>query len=88
MEKISVKMYFEICNEKFPITFCPSNQINPYNSHWWPSQNFSLKYQYNIEKTSGKNKEKYVLGDYFLDPIPNSPKLHHKNVIADRKENH
>ena len=28
------------------------------------SQNFSLQHQYNIKKTSGKNEEKYVLGDY------------------------
>ena len=36
----------------------------PFNSHEWPSQNFSLQYQYNIKQTSDKKKEKYKLGDY------------------------
>ena len=38
-----------------------------------PRQNFSLQYQYNIKQTNDENKEKYQLGDYLVDPIPNSP---------------
>ena len=38
----------------------------PFNSHKWPRQNFSLQYQYNIKQTSDENKEKYQLGDYKL----------------------
>ena len=37
--------------------------FNPFNSHEWPRQNFSLQYQYNIDQTSDENKEKYSLGD-------------------------
>ena len=33
--------------------------FNPFNSHKWPRQNFSLQYQYNIDQTSDENKEKY-----------------------------
>ena len=36
---------------------------------------------------SDENKEKYQLG-VFVDPIPNSPSKHHKNYIADIKENY
>ena len=45
--------------------------IQPFNSHVWPRQNFSLQYQYNINQTGYKNKEKYKFED-FLDPVPNS----------------
>ena len=40
--------------------------FNPFNSHEWPRQNFSLQYQYNIDQTSDENKENYQLGDYKL----------------------
>ena len=43
------------------------------NSHKWPRENFPLQYQYNIKQTNDENKEKYQLGDYLVDPIPNSP---------------
>ena len=32
----------------------------------WPSQNFSLQYQYNIKWTSGENIEKCQFGNYEL----------------------
>ena len=32
----------------------------------WPRQNFSLQYQYNINKKSDENKEKDQLGGYKL----------------------
>ena len=40
--------------------------LQPFNSHKWPRQNFSLQYQDNTKLTRYKNKEKYQLGDYFL----------------------
>ena len=33
--------------------------FEPFNSHEWPRQNFSLHYQYNINQISDENKEKY-----------------------------
>ena len=33
--------------------------IQPFNSHEWPRQNFSLQYQYSVNQTSNENKEKY-----------------------------
>ena len=38
--------------------------FQPCNSHEWPSQNFSLQYQYNVKQTSDEKEEKYQLGDY------------------------
>ena len=38
----------------------------PFNSHEWPRQNFSLQYQYNIKQGSDENKEKYKLGDKLI----------------------
>ena len=38
--------------------------IQPFNSHAWPGENFSLQYQYNIMHRSDENREKYQLGDY------------------------
>ena len=38
--------------------------FNPFYSHEWPRQNFSLPYLYNIMQTSDENKEKYQLRDY------------------------
>ena len=38
--------------------------FQPGNSHEWPSQNFSLQYQYNVKQTSDEKEEKYQLGDY------------------------
>ena len=38
----------------------------PFKSYEWPSQNFSLQYQYNITQVSDGNKEKYQLWDYQL----------------------
>ena len=40
-----------------------SNTYLTFNSHEWLRQNFSLKYQYNINQISDKNKEK----DQFRD---------------------
>ena len=37
-----------------------------FNSHEWPSQNFSLQCQYNVKHASDENKEKYQLCDYQL----------------------
>ena len=37
--------------------------VSSFNSHKRPRQNFSLKYQYNIKKTSDEDKERYKLGD-------------------------
>ena len=37
--------------------------IQPFNSHEWPRQNFSLQYLYNINQISDENKEKYQFGD-------------------------
>ena len=56
----------------------------PFNSHEWPRQNFSLQYQYNIKQRSDENKEKYKLGDKLI----NSPNKHHENCMADSKENY
>ena len=39
------------CPDHFPLT-------QPLNSHEWPRQNFSLKYQYDINQISDENKEK------------------------------
>ena len=39
------------------------NKSEPFNSHEWPRQNFSLQYQYNINQISDENKEKYQFGD-------------------------
>ena len=36
----------------------------PFNSHKWPRQNFSLLYQYNIKQASDEDKETYILEDY------------------------
>ena len=33
------------------------------NSHEWPRQNFSLKYQYSSSQISDENKEKYQFGE-------------------------
>ena len=38
----------------------------PLNSQDWPRQNFFLQYQYNIEKASTENKEKYLLDDWLI----------------------
>ena len=38
--------------------------FQPSNSHKWPRQYFSLRYQYNINQTSDENKEKYQSEDY------------------------
>ena len=35
----------------------------------------------------GYNKQ-CILGGFLVDPIPNSPNSHHKNCIADSKENY
>ena len=35
----------------------------------------------------GYNKQCILVG-FLVDPIPNSPNSHHKNCIADRKENY
>ena len=43
-----------------------SSSLSFFNSHEWPRQNFSLQYQYNINQTSDKSKEKYQSGDYKL----------------------
>ena len=45
---------------------CCTKRAKPFNSHGWPTQNFSLQYQYNIKQTSDENKEKYQLEDYWL----------------------
>ena len=34
-----------------------------FNSHEWPTQNFSLQYQYNIHQISYENREKYKFGN-------------------------
>ena len=38
-------------------------QFNPFNSHEWPSQNFSLQYLHNINQISDETKEKYQIGE-------------------------
>ena len=35
----------------------------------------------------GYNKQ-CILGGFSVDPMPNSPNSHHRNCIADRKENY
>ena len=42
-----------------------------FNSLWWPRQNFSLHYQYNIKQTSDENKKISIRG-WLVDPVPNS----------------
>ena len=32
--------------------------LQPFNSHEWPRQNFSLEYHYNVSQMSDENKEK------------------------------
>ena len=48
-------------------------------------------YQYynNIKQTRDENREKCKLGDSssVVDAIPNSPNQHHKNYMADSKNN-
>ena len=34
-------------------------RINPFTSHKWPRQNFSLQYQYNIKQAGDENREEY-----------------------------
>ena len=55
-------------------------------SHEWPRHNFSLQYECNVKQKSDESKEKYPLGDFFVDPKPNSPYSHHKNCMAKSKE--
>ena len=43
---------------------------------------FLLPIPYDIKQTSDENNEKLL-----VDPIPNSPKEHHENCLADSKEN-
>ena len=62
--------------------------VSPFNSHEWPRQNFSLQYQYNIKQTSVENKEKYQSQDYKLIQNQILKTKHHKNGMADSKENY
>ena len=49
---------------------CKGLTLNPCER---PRQNFSSQYQYNAKQKTDENKAKYQLGDYLVDPIPNSP---------------
>ena len=51
--------------EKFPNPVIPYTLVFTFNPHFheWPRQNFSSQYQYNINKISDGNKEKYQFGD-------------------------
>ena len=62
-----------------------SYACEPFNSHEWPRQSFSLQDQYNIKQTSDKDKQNINEGKLF-DAIQNSPNLHHKSFMADSKE--
>ena len=44
-------------------------------------------YQHNIKQTSNE-KKKIFIRRLLVDPIPNSPNKHHKNYMADSKENY
>ena len=48
-----------------------------------------LQYQYNIKQTGDESREKYQLGDYKLIQYQFLLyDLHHKNCMADSKENY
>ena len=49
--------------------------------------NIKLKTMSHGHKSIGYNKQ-CILGGFLVDPIPNSPNSHHKNCIADSKENY
>ena len=38
-----------------------TSHLNPFNSHEWPRQNFSLQYQYNIKQRSNENEKIDIL---------------------------
>ena len=41
-----------------------------------------------VLKESEENNEKNSIRELQVDPIPNSSNLHHKNCVADSKENY
>ena len=51
------------CWLRFRLYYSVVFTVNPC-SHEWPRYNFFIQYQYNIEQTSDKNKEKYQLIQY------------------------
>ena len=44
------------------ISLSSGEYLQPFNSHEWLRQNFSLQYQYNINQTSDENKGKILFG--------------------------
>ena len=41
-----------------------------------------------VESRQEMRMKKLSINGLFVDPIPNSPNLHHRNCVADSKENH
>ena len=74
-------------HEKFALNNSCSSCVTIVNP-WTPTSdqdNLSLHYRHNIKQKGDKN-EKIDLG--IIAPIPNFPYLHHKNCMADIKENY
>ena len=61
--------------------------FNPFNSHEWPRQNFSLQSLHNISQISDETKEKYQFGIISWSNTKFS-ELTLKNCMVDSKENY